>query len=922
SFTAQRRLSSEVIQLNPLAKGGTAFSFSTNTIDGADELSDVLPIDFDLDLDDDLVTISESAVVQLWTPTDGVWSSAGHVQLDKSLNRLMVADLFMVDSSNPQRIKSESTTQGTANRDYSSDAKHDTFPGLIAYGSDGITLIAIDGRQSTASTDRLQIVDQKTGLEEVTGVTDVVTGDLEGDGDLDLAVATQSDGLRLFINRGNRTFFETTFHKGGFDSSDPIGDMAIADIDRDLDLDIVTVHPASGRVGVLENLLHLQFRGRLIDDIPPIENAASVLVAEVDGNVSWDLIVGGTTQTAVVFTQTADAGIWTIERVETSQSSSNGLMIADLDNDAWSELVTAGGVTRIGPWGQAEPQSIDLVTDLDDAINVASANVNGDGLLDLIAVVDGKLTVGINETQTSNHHLYVRFKGIADNNANSGRVNHFGVGSVLELRFGPHYQAQVITAPSTHFGLDGFDAASSVRVIMPNGLTQTIREPKIDAVVQEKQTLKGSCPYLYAWDGTKYEFVTDCLWAAPLGLQVSRGVVAKDRPWEYLMVDGSRIQPRDGRYSFRITEELWEVAYFDKVAVTAVDHPADVDVWTNEKVGPGNIAQQTVFAFGDDDIHALRAATDTRGRDVTKSLAAVDRDFVQGFDRRLRQGLCEPHWIDLDFGTPEIKPQDRVYLVLTGWILPTDTSLNIQIDQNPELPAVEFPSLWVPDSDANDGWRKAIAFMGFPGGKTKTIVVDVTETILKADPRLRVRTSAQIYWDSAELAIQSSPSEIRQQPMKLLDAKVAYHGFSQSIKTGETHCETYDYQTASHQPKWPPLRGELTRFGDCSPLISQWDDSMVVISSGDEIQMSFSVPSEPVPEGFKRDFIFHCVGWDKDADLNTLTGQTTRPLPFRAMTSYPPRADGFAQADKVQRQNDSHLRRHQSYRAFWYRPEW
>ncbi|NNE00438.1 MAG: hypothetical protein HKN47_24225, partial [Pirellulaceae bacterium] len=65
SFTAQRRLSSEVIQLNPLAKGGTAFSFSTSTIDGADGLSDVLPIDFDLDLDDDLVTISESAVVQL-----------------------------------------------------------------------------------------------------------------------------------------------------------------------------------------------------------------------------------------------------------------------------------------------------------------------------------------------------------------------------------------------------------------------------------------------------------------------------------------------------------------------------------------------------------------------------------------------------------------------------------------------------------------------------------------------------------------------------------------------------------------------------------------------------------------------------------------------------------------------------------------
>lgn len=147
------------------------------------------------------------------------------------------------------------------------------------------------------------------------------------------------------------------------------------------------------------------------------------------------------------------------------------------------------------------------------------------------------------------------------------------------------------------------DKASSVRAILPNGLTQTIRDPKIDSLLEEEQTLKGSCPYLYAWDGEKYVFMTDCLWAAPLGLQVARGVVAKDRPWEYLKIDGRKIKPRDGRYEFRITEELWEVAYFDKVALTVVDHPADVEVWTNEKVGPAEIATPTIFAFGKDDLH-------------------------------------------------------------------------------------------------------------------------------------------------------------------------------------------------------------------------------------------------------------------------------------------------------------------------------
>ncbi len=181
-----------------------------------------------------------------------------------------------------------------------------------------------------------------------------------------------------------------------------------------------------------------------------------------------------------------------------------------------------------------------------------------------------------------------------------------------------------------------------MRVIFPNGLTQTIRDPSVDAIVEEEQSLKGSCPYLYAWDGEKFVFMTDCLWAAPLGLQVARGVVAKDRPWEYLKVDGHHVQPRRRRYEFRITEELWEVAYIDKVGLTVVDHPADVQIWTNEKVGPAEIAEPTVFAFRDSQLRPLISAVDTKGRDVTDQLRERDRDFVQGFDRRLRQGFARP----------------------------------------------------------------------------------------------------------------------------------------------------------------------------------------------------------------------------------------------------------------------------------------
>ena len=402
---------------------------------------------------------------------------------------------------------------------------------------------------------------------------------------------------------------------------------------------------------------------------------------------------------------------------------------------------------------------------------------------------------------------------------------------------------------------------------MPNGLTQTIRDPKLDSVVEEEQFAKGSCPYLYAWDGEKYAFVTDCLWAAPLGLQVAAGTVQKDRPWEYLKVDGDLVRANeDGQYELRLTEELWEVAYVDHMQLTAVDHPADVEIWTNEKVGPPGIADPTIFAFGPDELHEIHSAQDTFGNDVSDLLKTSDEAYVKGFDRRLRQGLCEPHWIDLDFGDRAKKslhetPEASVYAVLRGWILPTDTSLNIQIDQNPQLPSIEFPSVWVPDSESESGWRKAIPFMGFPGGKTKTIVVDVTGIIQSEDPRLRIRTSAQIYWDSAELAVVPELVETRTQVAGIVSAEVAHHGFSAKTQPDPTRPEIFDYQTPSLTPKWPPLRGNVSRFGECTERLLAWDDEMVVISGGDEIRIRFQVPADDPPPGWKRDFVLHCVGW-------------------------------------------------------------
>ena len=932
NFDSLRQLSAEVVMQSPLDPTSTLISFKESAFLDTEEFVAMTTIDADLNLIPDLVTLDESRQLQFWRG-DGIGGlqSESVLELPFACEGIIVADLFLVDSSNPARLKASKQSSGSGDN-YASASRHDTLVSLVAFGAEGLVLVQVDGREGTDEKDRLKLIEMETGLESLKQIRSIAAGDLEADGDLDLVVSTEQDGIRIFINRGNRTFFEITNALNGFAMDDPPSSIAIADIDRDLDLDLITVHSSSGKVGTIENLLHLQFRGRYIEEIPTVKGADSIEIEDIDGNVSWDLIIGGTEQVVLVFSQTADAGAWQVEKVVTSPHTGSGMLVADFDNDSWVDLLTKDEssveLCRLGPWGFSDwvTADVDLEEDFKPNSVWVSADFDRDGAQDLLGHPQSAMAVLLNRSLNLGHHLNVRFKGIDDNA--SGRVNHYAIGSVLELRFGPHYRAKIVDAPLTHFGLGKFVAAGSLRAILPNGLTQTARNPQIDSLLEEEQTLKGSCPYLYAWDGEKFVFKTDCLWAAPLGLQVAHGVVAKDRPWEYLKIDGDNIAPRGDHYEFRITEELWEVAYFDEIAMSVVDHPPGVEVWTNEKVGPGNIATPTTFAFDSTDRHSLVNALDTRQRDITSELSEIDQDYVKAFDARLRQGLCPPHWIDLNFGSQWTKKlnsndpqQDRVYLVLTGWIMPTDTSLNIQIDQNPELGPLEFPSVWVPDSNARGQWQQVIPYMGFPGGKTKTIVVDVTDVLNPDDPRFRIRTSAQIYWDHAELVVQTEPAPFIEQPLELRDAEVTFHGFSKRVREHETHPETYDYQNVTTTPRWPPLRGNLTRRGPCTEIVKTWDDEMVVIGAGDEIIIRFELPKRPPPSGWKRDFIIHSVGWDKDADLNTLAGQTIGPLPFREMPQYPPAEVSAVRSEAVDRLNRGHLSRSQSFRAFWYRQD-
>ena len=89
--------------------------------------------------------------------------------------------------------------------------------------------------------------------------------------------------------------------------------------------------------------------------------------------------------------------------------------------------------------------------------------------------------------------------------------------------------------------------------------------------------------------------------------------------------------------------------------------------------------------------------------------------------------------------------------------------------------------------------------------------------------------------------------------------------------------------TYQRLPKWPAMLGRFTRYGDVLELLTARDDRLVVMCAGDETTLRFAA-IDPPPAGWKRDFLLYSVGWDKDANLQTVLGQSSEPLPFQAMS--------------------------------------
>lgn len=712
---------------------------------------------------------------------------------------------------------------------------------------------------------------------------DAVLEDFDHEGDLDL-VLVGDFGVRVLRNDG------AELEAGGFtDATSEAGldtDVALEwcipeDFDTDQDVDFL--FGGQGQLLLSDNVRGAQFewRNQRLQNLP---TGKRPIVSDVDANGRPDLLFGQ----AGTFLVRADGSYKKASKVLESPVFQR---LGDLDSngDIDGIAITEAGAFWLPGLSSLQKLSVPKF----DAL-IALIDADGNGAEDLVVLRDGRAEIHRRTPVTGSTGFRLFLRGIKDNRQ--------GMGALVEMRVGDLYQRLFWRHEDQRLGLSGAAKADILRVTWPNGVVQTVlgHPAGKDLVLRQKKGLIGSCPFLYAWDGTQFTFISDVLGITPLGLPMGPGMLVPPDHDEFVLVTGEQLKARDAQdgsgdrfFELQFTEELREVTYLDKARLVVVDHPIGTEIFPNERFSfppfPGGHTHITEAPSGPLSAVEVDLATGlATGRDWAAELAAIDGQFSSGFEayEGRFQGLTKPHMLELTFEASEIKQAKLLRLFMTGWLYWTNASVNMAAARTPGVDFIP-PIFSVPDG--NGGWRDLGPPFGFPAGKTKTMIVDLTGQLDPDDPRLRVFSTLRLFWDAVRLGTDGDNAPMTTTELEPISATLWERGFSRPMHPlPDEELEWFDWSELENTPRWNQHPGRYTKFGEVLPLLKEAEDQFVILGSGDALRLRFDANlAPPLPQGWRRDFLVYLDGWAKDRDPNSLGVEFVEPMPFHGMSGFP-----------------------------------
>lgn len=432
-----------------------------------------------------------------------------------------------------------------------------------------------------------------------------------------------------------------------------------------------------------------------------------------------------------------------------------------------------------------------------------------------------------------------------------------------------------------------------------------------------KAPIIGSCPYIYAWNGTKFNFMADVL--GPGGLAYPDVSLRYDfrapNPHDFAVIPGEMLQAVNGTYVIELAEHASEIAYIDAVRLVAVDHPVGYEIYSPTVMTQIPLPFEYRTAYNP--ISPITAAKYdylwdqlVGTTDVSDSISTPDDlDYAVA-------NVDEFHMIELDFGDlGDLADISEFKLITRGWMTFTDDPVGdvLWIQQHPETARAPYIEVineygeWeaVGESICNESFWEG-------HGMPRTMMRDIKHWLKTSDYRLRLH-----YWGGFNLdwiAVDITDTPYSQTTFTVLEPTVAnlyYKGGVESIPVEGDVLGRYPAV-----PDWDiPYNhdtelfiGYFTRYGNVKPLLRRSDDMFVIMNYGDSIHLEF--PEVSMPEGMERDYYFFVDGYFKlpyvKYFLNN-TVSTVDPLPFHAMTTYPYPEDESYPDDPI----------HQAYLRVW-----